>query len=516
MVSVMLILMLHQSALAKNNKNIELKPIGRYETGVFDEGATEIVAYDRFTQRLFSVNGAEAKIDILDISDPTNPTFIEAIDVTPYGAQANSVAVKRGIVAAAVEADIPQDPGTVVFFDAFGNFLNSVQGGALPDMLTFTPNGQFVLVANEGEPDDDYIIDPEGSVSVIDIRRGVERAIVRTADFKEFNGQEDELRDEGIRIFGPGSSAAQDFEPEFITVSKNSRKAFVTLQENNAVAVVDVKTAEVIDLFSLGYKDHSLEENALDASNRDDAINITNWPVMGMYQPDGIASFSNGGITYLVTANEGDARDYDGFSEEDRVKDVTLDPETFPNAATLQMEENLGRLLITNTMAKDEDGKFTQLFSYGARSFSIWDEDGNLIFDSEDDFERITAELLPDDFNSTDNENDSFDNRSDDKGPEPEGVVTAKIRGRQYAFIGLERIGGIMVYDVSDPTDPAFIQYINTRNFSGDPESGTAGDLAPEGLLYIGKEISPNKKDLLVVAFEVSGSITIFQIDHVQ
>jgi hypothetical protein len=339
---------------------------------------------------------------------------------------------------------------------------------------------------------------------------------VRTADFQKFNGQEDDLRSAGIRIFGPDASAAQDFEPEFITVSKNSKKAFVTLQENNAVAVVDVKTAEVIDLFSLGYKDHSLEENALDASNRDDAINITNWPVMGMYQPDGIASFSNGGITYLVTANEGDARDYDGFSEEDRVKDVTLDPETFPNAATLQMEENLGRLLITNTMAKDEDGKFTQLFSYGARSFSIWDEDGNLIFDSEDDFERITAELLPDDFNSTDNENDSFDNRSDDKGPEPEGVVTAKIRGRQYAFIGLERIGGIMVYDVSDPTDPAFIQYINTRNFSGDPESGTAGDLAPEGLLYIGKEISPNKKDLLVVAFEVSGSITIFQIDHVQ
>jgi hypothetical protein len=420
-------------------------------------------------------------------------------------------------VAAAVEANIPQDPGSVVFFDAFGNFLNSVPVGALPDMLTFTPNGRYVLVANEAEPNDDYTVDPEGSVSIIDLGRGVKRAIVRTADFTQFNGQEDELRDEGIRIFGPGATAAQDLEPEFITISKNSRKAFVTLQENNAVAVVDVKGAEVIDLFSLGVKDHSLAENGLDASNRDDAINITTWPVMGMFQPDAIASFSKGGNTYLVTANEGDARDYDGFSEEVRVKDITLDQDAFDrDVDKLQEDENLGRLKVTNTMETNDKGDFTKLFSYGSRSFSIWDEEGILIFDSQDDFERITANLLPADFNSTDNENDSFDNRSDDKGPEPEGVVTARIRGRHYAFIGLERIGGIMVYNVSNPTSPEFVQYINTRDFSGDPEAGTAGDLAPEGLLYIKRAFSPNKKDLLVVAYEVSGSITIFQIDDAQ
>jgi hypothetical protein len=216
-----------------------------------------------------------------------------------------------------------------------------------------------------------------------------------------------------------------------------------------------------------------------------------------------------------VTANEGDARDYDGFSEETRVEDEVLDPAVFPDAATLQLEENLGRLKITNTMDVNGSGEFTKLFSYGARSFSIWDACGNLVFDSGDEFEQITAAMLPDDFNSTNDENDSFDNRSDDKGPEPEGVVTARICGRTYAFIGLERVGGIMVYDVTNPFNPDFMQYINTRDFTGNPEEGTAGDLAPEGLLYIRKAFSPNNKHLLAVAFEVSGTIAIFEIDFV-
>jgi hypothetical protein len=287
------------------------------------------------------------------------------------------------------------------------------------------------------------------------------------------------------------------------------------LEENNAIAVIDIKRAEVIDIFSLGYKDHSLPGNAIDASNKDDAINIANWPVKGMYQPDQISSFMKFGMTYLVTANEGDERDYDpGFSEEEQVKDVVLDSTAFPDAEDLQKNKNLGKLRITNTMTKKE-GKFTELFTFGARSFSIWDTYGNLIFDSGDDFEKITAAALPDYFNSNYNDNE-FDDRSPRKGPEPEGVETAKIRGQNYAFIGLERIGGIMVYNVTNPNNPEFVQYINTRDFSGDPEAGTAGDLGPEGLLYISKFFSPNNKDLLVASYEISGSITIFQIDHVQ
>jgi hypothetical protein len=505
-----------QPAHAKHRKSIELRPIGHYQTGVFDDGATEIVAYDRITQRLFSVNSADTTIDIIDISDPTDPVFFDAIDVSQFGNNANSVAVKRGVVAIAVEAAVKQNPGSVVFYNVFGHYLNKVTVGALPDMVTFTPNGKYVLVANEGEPSDDYLVDPEGSVSIIDLRRGIRRASVRAVDFKQFNGHEEALDKAGIRIFGPGASAAQDLEPEYITVSKNSRKAWVTLQENNAVAVIDIKKAKVCDLFSLGYKDHTLPDNLLDVSNKDDTINITNWPVMGMYQPDAIASFSKEGRTFLLTANEGDARDYDGYSEEARVEDVILDLDAFPDAAKLQMEENLGRLKITNTRGQNEFDEFEELYSYGARSFSIWDTYGNLVYDSGDAFEQITADLLADNFNSTDNENGSFDNRSDDKGPEPEGIVTAKIRGRQYAFIGLERIGGIMVYDVSKPSKPEFIQYINTRDFDGIPQNGTAGDLAPEGLIVIKKAQSPIKKDLLVVAYEVSGSIRIFEIQPVR
>jgi Ca2+-binding RTX toxin-like protein len=230
-----------------------------------------------------------------------------------------------------------------------------------------------------------------------------------------------------------------------------------------------------------------------------------------MYQPDAIATFAVNGETYIVTANEGDARDYDTFSEEVRVADLTLDPDAFPNADELQAEAALGRLTVTNTLGDpDGDGDFDQLFSFGARSFSIWDSAGNLVFDSGDDFERITAELLPDNFNSDNDENDSFDSRSDAKGPEPEGVVTGVVDGRTYAFIGLERIGGIMVYDVTDPVSPSFVQYINTRDFEGNAEAGTAGDLGPEGLVFIAAEDSPTGRPLLAVANEVSGSTTLY------
>lgn len=218
--------------------------------------------------------------------------------------------------------------------------------------------------------------------------------------------------------------------------------------------------------------------------------------------------------TYLVTANEGDSRDYSGFSEEERVADVVLDPTVFPDAADLQKEENLGRLKITNTMGDtDGDGDYDKLFSYGARSFSIWTDDGHLIYDSGSEIEEITAQFYPADFNSNDEENNSFDDRSDDKGPEPEGVAIAVLKGRTYAFIGLERIGGIMTFDVTNPYKPEFMDYVNTRDFSGDPENDTAGDLAPEGLKFIPAWLSPSHRPLLLAAYEVSGSVGIFEIE---
>jgi 2',3'-cyclic-nucleotide 2'-phosphodiesterase/3'-nucleotidase/5'-nucleotidase len=491
---------------------IQLSVLGTYDSGVFDEGAAESLAFDPQDDKLFVTNADGNSLDVLDLSNPASPTLIKTIDLSPYGGGPNSVAVFYNIVAVAVEANNKQDPGSVVFFDRQGNFKNQLTVGALPDMLTFTPNGKFLLVANEGEPNDEYTVDPVGSVSIIRIKGnpakyGQNR--VKTVGFSAFlnNYPAD------VRVFGPGANLMQDLEPEYIAVSRNSRTAWVVMQENNAIAKVGITGRRIRDIYALGYKDHMDPANKLDASNRDDAINIQNWPIYGMYMPDAMASFRYAGDDYLITANEGDSRDYDGYSEEERVEDVTLDPTAFPNAADLQDEDSLGRIKITTSMGDtDGDGDFDELYSYGGRSFAIWSGSGNLIFDSGDELAQISAAAFPSDFNSTNDENGSFDNRSDDKGTEPEGVAVGKINGATYAFIGLERMGGVMVYDISDPYAPVFVQYINNRDYSGDAELGTAGDLGPEILAFIEAGDSPNGQPLLVVSNEVSGTVTTYGI----
>ena len=910
----------------------KLQLLSTYETGLFDESAAEIIAHDPNTQRVFVVNANSATIDVLDISDPSNPTRENQIDLSSFGAGANSVAVNEsGIVAVAVEANTKQDPGTVVFFNVDGETLGQVNVGALPDMLTFTSDGTKVLVANEGEPNDDYTNDPEGSISIIDISDGVNsltQANVSTANFSAFIGREEELRSRGVRIFGPETNAAKDLEPEYIAVSPDDNTALVTLQENNAVAVLDINNATIVDILSLGVKDYSrglpnltqfefsnlpvlgttegsqdillgglsglwfegedeegnlkfvtvpdrgpngaptdvdddgenerpfalpdyqarivrftLDENSrdieiteqilltredgttpitglpniagvdeepvdlsgnllgydpfgadlegivinpaddtfwtvdeyrpaiyhfntdgslinrfvpegtaalaeteaeagtfgtetlpeeysnrrrnrgfeaialdtdagilysfiqtplqnpdretsdnssvirmlginpstgeavaeyvylleksdlgsspnvdkigdavyggngkffvverdssfdptakkfifeidlkgatnlladdapslpegetleqqtaddlaavgiqavnkikvtnlpsigytagdkveglsllpdgrlavlndndfglldeeipidgtipinsapvpvvlgivdfstlsnqIDPSDKDDGLNLSNWPVFGLFQPDSIASFESNGKAYYLTANEGDSRDYDNFSEEVRVGDeeYVLDPEVFEVDA-IKDEAALGRLKVTTTEGDiDGDGDYDQIFAYGGRSFSLWDAAGNLVFDSGDAFERITGKDFPNNFNS-DNDENSLDTRSDDKGAEPEAITTGVLDDKTYAFIGLERIGGIMVYDVSEPTEPSFVQYINNRDFTADVETSAVGDLGPEGLKFISPEDSPNGEALLVVANEVSGTTTIYE-----
>lgn len=511
---------------------LDIQPIGLATASQldFDEGAAEIPAFDPLSNRLFVVN-AKVGVDIFDLSDPSNPIYLNTLNAPGT----NSVAIHNGIVALAVENANKQAGGTVQFFDAFGAFAGAVAVGALPDMLKFTPDGSKVLVANEAEPNDDYTVDPVGSISIIDVSGGFNAAPVWTAGFEAFNGQEDALRAQGIRIFGPGASAAQDFEPEYIAVSADSTKAYVTLQEANAIAVVDLATHTVTDLLPLGYKDYGQTGNGIDASDKDDAIDIKTRPgVFGMYQPDTIAAYTLGGQTYLVTANEGDSRDYDGFIEEARVKNLTLDESfgTPAEIAELQSNGNLGRLKTTTTLGDtDGDGDVDQIYSYGARSFSIWKQDamGQLIqvFDSGEALEQITAATLPGEFNSGHDESGSFDARSDDKGPEPEGVTLGQIGGRTYAFVGLERIGGIMVYDITDPENPQFVDYVfETRDYSVDlsvdvdmdgvPDHlAAAGDLGPEGLLFIDAADSPTGVALLIVSNEISGTTRIYSLESV-
>lgn len=505
---------------ASAQPSLSVETLGTYATGVFDDGAAEIAAYHAPSQRIFFVNAAAAEVVALDLSDPSAPSRLFSIDASALGDGANSVTVAGDVVAVAIEAASSTDPGLVAFYDVDGTFLNAVTTGALPDGLAASPDGSLVVVANEGEPSDDYMTDPEGSISVVDLSSGAAAATVTTLDFTDFNegnARHGEIADDpSIRIYGPGASVAQDLEPEFPVISPDGQTAYVSLQENNAIAVVDLTGPSITAVLGLGFKNYALEHNALDASNRDDDVRITTWPVYGMYQPDGMAAAEIDGETYVFTANEGDARDYDAFSEEDRVEDLALDPVAIPDAAFLQDETRLGRLKVTNQLGDvDGDGDFETLFAYGARSFSVHAAGGARIYDSGDVIEReIAARIAAGDlpmeaFNANNDDNDSFDSRSDDKGVEPEGVVVGEVDGTPYAFVGLERIGGVMAFDVTVPTAPTVAAYITTRNFDADIESAAAGDLAPEGLVFVAAENSPVNRALLVTSNEVSGSVTV-------
>ncbi|WP_199328239.1 choice-of-anchor I family protein [Cylindrospermum sp. FACHB-282] len=462
--------------------------------GGFTGSGAEITAYDPVSQRLFVVDGT-ANIQIINFSDPNNPTPFSTINLSAYGISANSVAVKNGLVAIAVEATNANDPGNVVFYDTDGNFIKAVTVGVLPDMVTFSPDGTKVLTANEGQPTSTG--DPVGSVSIIDLSQGAVNATVSTASFTSFDGQEEALRNQGVRIF-PGKTVSEDVEPEYMTFSQDGSEAWVTLQENNAIAIIDVATATVTKIIPLGLVDHSLPGNELDASDRDGGINIENWPVFGMYMPDAIASFTANGHTYYLTANEGDAR-----NEEARVKDLNLDPTIFPNATTLQQDANLGRLTVSNIDGDiDGDGDYDQLYVYGTRSFTIWDDQGNLVYNSGADFEKITAQQVPDLFNS-DGTAGNIDSRSDNKGPEPEGLTIGVVNNRTYAFIGLERVGGVMIYEITNPQKPQFIQYSPAQ----------PGDQAPEGISFIAANDSPNGENLLILSNEVSKTVTVYQVN---
>ncbi len=495
--------------------SLSLTKIGNVDGG--GAAAAEITAFDHVTKRLFVVNGALQTVDVIDLQDPANPVKLATLSVSQFGASANSVDTYDGIVAVAIQGQVKTSPGTVAFYDAATlNVISSVTVGALPDMVIFDDRGRQLLVANEGEPNDDYTVDPEGSISIVDVS-DIANPSVRTAGFSAFNGQADALRAKGIRIFGPNASVAQDLEPEYITVAENGRTAWVTLQENNAIALVDLSSATVTDILPLGYKDHSLPGNALDLSDRDGAnggpaVKIRRRPVLGMYQPDAIASYRTGGRTYLVTANEGDARDYQGtpgFQEEARVGSLPINTSIFTDAVCdgpCSANSRLGRLTVTTTLGLNPaTGEYDALYAFGGRSFSIWTDAGQLVWDSGDQLEQRTSMLANVNFNASSSGN-ALDDRSDNKGPEPEGVTLARFGAKTFAFIGLERVGGVMVYDITNPTSPHFVTYANAR-------MGSAGDLGPEGLAFVPASQSPNGSPLLIVGNEVSGTTAIYQVN---
>ncbi|WP_017092203.1 choice-of-anchor I family protein [Vibrio splendidus] len=529
----------------------------------FDTSAAEIVSYDSCTDKLYVVNAQAQKVDVLSMNSASEPTSSGSIDLQSAAAAsgvdigaANSVSTHQGLVAVAIENADKQQNGIIALYRSDTlELITTYTAGALPDMVSFSKDGRYIASANEGEPNADYSIDPEGSVTLVDLANGPLRAKVTQIDFKAFNQGQPRHADltDKVRISAPNATVAQDLEPEYLTFADNG-KLYVALQENNALAAIDVASAQVDAILGLGGK--PWDSAKLDASNKDKNIgNLQSYAMLeGLYMPDSITSYSVDGNTYIVTANEGDGREYgikttqemcdekgfewdgddykgtENYTTEkdfciayvDEVRGKKLDVDAnHPLAGALKDNKQLARLKVIKprgTLAADQ-----KVQAFGSRSFSIWDESGELVFDSGDDFARIVLEQDPANFNSTNDNNQSGDDRSDDKGVEPEAIEVAEINGKQYAFIGLERQGGIMVYDVTQPKSASFISYLNNRDFTqpvctkvdedGDCDNDTynskAGDLGPESIKYFTR----SGNHFIAVGNEVSGSTSVYRVE---
>jgi hypothetical protein len=484
-------------------------------------GRAEIVAFDSAAEEFLVVNGTERCVMRLDARTGRE---LGRLDVAKFG-DPTSVAAARGLVAVAVVAPQKTDPGNVVLFLSNPHKLEDAQFqqpagvtrvGSLPDMVTFSPHGRYILTANEGEPSDDYRIDPEGSISVIDIGLGARETVALTADFVAYNARREELEKQGVRLVAPNPDAtdcratvAQDLEPEFIAGAPNGHTVWVTLQENNALAEVDLETALVTRVVGLGLKDHSRGENGLDAGDQNGGARIRREPVFGMYQPDGIAAYEVDGTAYLVTANEGDAREYGNYAEAARVSELTLDQLLLAADAELQSDARLGRLNVARTGGDtDGDGDVDRLLAFGGRSMAIWTTGGELVYDSGDALERFIAKRLPERFN-IDGAGGNVDARSPEKGPEPEGLVIGRVGEATYAFVGLERTSAVAVFDI---TRPASARLVDVVPLSFEPNVAGGPHVAPEGLAFVPAEQSPLGEPLLAVACEVSGTTILFRV----
>ncbi|MFC5590147.1 choice-of-anchor I family protein [Sporosarcina soli] len=502
-------------------EDLKITQIGQYDS-MAGIGGTEIMAYDEALKRAFVTNGAVSGIDILSFESLKSGQFtkvrsIKRVFLSEFGienvADITSIASHptKDLVAVSVVSNPKTDPGYIVFLSKEGEYITHVQVGSLPDMVTFTSDGTKAVVANEGEPSDDYAVDPEGTISIIDVMKEPADFTVNTLTF------EGVALDDKVRVNSKGT-VLQQLEPEYVAISADSKLAYVAMQENNAVATVDLVAEKILHVKGLGVKDHSLPGNELDGK-RNDETKLERLPLLGFYMPDAIDTFTAGGKTYILTPNEGDARDYEAYSEEAEIGDIAdkiqLKAEHYGGFTQEELDQlvadglfdEMKKTKITLEQGMAADGSYEALYSYGGRSFSIFDADTmELVFDSGSEFEKITAEALPEFFN-TDNEEIAYDKRSSAKGPEPETVVVGAIDGKNYAFIALERVSGIMVYDLTNPSKPEFVTFISSRDYSEDIK----GDVSPEGLRFISADQSPTSHALLAATHEVSGTVAIYE-----
>ena len=520
--------------------DINLVEAGRYQSNIFDQSAAEIVTFDKLTQQTFVVNAQSGKIDVLNSSNIDAPTLANKLNIkadikqhlNEEAGAANSIDVYNGLLAVAIEAKNKTESGWVAFYDTSDlRFISAHYVGALPDMLTFTPNGKQLVIALEGEPSiGNYAIDPEGEIAILDIHwqdKKLSTKVTRLGftDFNQGGLRHNELPKD-LLLNGYQASVAEDIEPEYIAINLDSSKAYVALQENNAIAVVDLKTKKIDRIMSLGFKDHLAKGNEIDGNDKDKQALLKSEALLGMYQPDTVSTVRLNGIDYLLTANEGDDRSdwvselsqaeceqghfhyhlednncaddiklTDAFSSQvysPKATSATLDLSNFKKGGAQQSTVNrvkFSHSLTTKHGDLDGDGKVDRLLTFGGRSFSIWDMKSlTMVFDSGSDFERITAEKYGKNFNQTHNKLKAED-RSAKKGPEPEALTTGIVDGKTYAFIGLERMGGIMVYDISEPSQAKFVQYLNSRDMSINPKDNKKKTLTVLKLIKLMLEI---------------------------
>ncbi len=494
--------------------------LSSYSNGATGTNSAEIVTFDPEVDRMYIANSIGAKLDIVNFANPSNPILISSVAMAPYG-NINSVVAHDSIIALAVENSNPQLNGSVVILDYNGNFLKQVTVGAMPDMITFNKNYTKILTANEGEPNATYTVDPEGTVSIIDISGGISaltQANVTTLGLTAYNTQSSTLIAQGIRLFSTSATVAQDLEPEYIAISDDNTKAYVSIQEANALLTIDLTTNSIVSLSALGYSQYNTGSgNALDASDQSGAVLITgDLPIKGAYMPDAISYATIGGQGYIFTANEGDSREIASVIDANRISSsvfANLDPVAFPDAAILKNNKFLGRLsALKYSGDTDGDGDYDELHVMSGRSFSIRNATtGALVFDSKDLLEQITSKhpYFGSIFNASNTVGvPALKNRSDDKGPEIEGITVHEYNGSMYAFVSSERLGGVFIFNVQNPSAPIFVGYYNNRS------NTTSGpDLGAEGIIFISATDSPNGNPLVILANEVSSTLSIFQLN---
>jgi hypothetical protein len=443
--------------------------------------------------------------------------------------------------------------GKVVFFDYRATTENSARSLAVldvgyhPDSVKFSLDGMSVFVANEGEWNNaNGAANAPGSISWVNLA-GIEtlsqvstltNAQVRTYDFSAGNLASGVtlagLRNPSIaavgtggplinyvpdfeKLGGTGPGSDPDFyrgiEPEFITQIGN--RLFVTLQENNAIAVFDLTTEKWEKIFNLGKLTQTVDASDRDGANAGKAAKIDQ-VVKTLPMPDAIASYEVDGVRYLVTANEGDFRtdDRDRTRFADSSLNGMLDDRFLAGGADAGQRANslLGRTQITRIDGDTNgDGKIDEVVLAGSRSFSIWNaETGMLVWDSGSgngdrndatnnpltNLETVLLGLDPTFHNSEEGKASNFDGRSPQKGPEPEALTLAVIGGRTFALLGMERQNGLLMYDISNPAQPVQVGYTN---------AASRGLVSPESMIFVAAANNPTGKDIVLTGYELNG-----------